>query len=407
MNRSIKSKEGKQMTKKQQQQQQHQRVLIIAGPHKTGSSSIQNSMYHWTLQHNHNASNSTNTTDTSSSSSSSSSSNAHFQNWSWPAPDLDQVYQFTNHQESMHWKIFYPFGEALHNCQISKHKGDPTKMKEYCLEIMKYYRKEFYTKWKEGYNLIIGTEALDLVGANKGAIRIDDLLEQLPFNYKNDQPQLQPQPQPQPQPQLQQYERLNGSNEDITVVIKYRSPRVKHLISWWHECCMNQMNFLQFLQLEMAKRPDRGSRIVDSLQLVQRFLDYGLHVVLIDLGGVGIHGYDVSNVIACDVMGIPCNHNKIIEGETEEPQIKNQKKGGDMGNITVGQMEEIEQIIRKRDCTFKHFLNGGHDKLEMLYASELKVILEACEDGVGGISRSEMNQQIIAVASQNGGSDEK
>ena len=276
----------------------------------------------------------------------------------------------------MHGKIFYPFGEALKGCRLR------SSLKEIlsCEEALQLYRNEFKKYWDEGYSLVIGTEAFDLVASDSTPIHVDELLDQMPWNQRSDEGGKK--------------NISSGSNDDVTVVLKYRSPRVQHLISWWHQCCMKKMSFSKFLEIEMTEYVERGSRIIDSLQVVERFTDRGLNVVLIDLSGVMEKGYDLSNVIACDIMKVPCTENKIIEGEADDPLIKNQKKGGDFGGVSEEQINEIEKIIRERDCSFRHLV--GNNKLKILYPKDLLDVFQSCGEN-SGISREVMTQRIYNI----------
>lgn len=337
---------------------ERQRVLLIAGPHKTGSTSIQNNMYQWMTSNNKN-----------------NNRHPHFKNWSWSGPE--EVFENSNRQEHMHGKIFYPFGEALHGCGFGRRIELQSEYS--CDKLLKLYRDTFKKHWNQGYNLVIGTEAFDWIGADIEPIAINHLLAQMPWNNAAN---------------YRGQSVVNGRNDDVTVVVKYRSPRVKHLISWWHQCCMKEMTFYQFVLKEMKDYDDRGSRIIDSLQLVERLLEAGLNVVLIDLSGVIDKGYDLSNVIACDVMKVPCTEDKNILGETEAPVVKNTKRGGNMGAITSDHMEKMEKVIRRRDCAFKHL--EGHDKLQILYPKDLAEVYQSCLEDEG-ITRKEMNNQILDI----------
>ncbi len=379
----------RQQQKQQKQQRQKnkeiktpkpQRIVLIAGPHKTGSSSIQNNMYKWTTIPN-------------------AQNKLLLPQWSWPSPtqiyddcnssggngnndgqDSSKKHKKKHEKEHMHGKIFYPFAEALHNCRIAKFR---TIYDMYsCQELIDVYKAEFQIQWDAGYNLIIGTEAFDLIGhipsiasaKNKDMLYMDDVLHQLP---------------------------KNTTKEDITIVIKYRSPRTKHLISWYHECCMNTMTFRKFLQSEMYDHPDRGSRIIDSLYLVQKLLLEGYHVVLFDLSGVLDKGYDISNLIACDVLDAKCTPNKEIVGELEPPKISNvkQQSKNQFGIFEEEDMKKIERIIRQRDCKFRKFLEGPYGSLlKVMYAKDYVTTMDWCKrQDEDGLTRKEMNEAIKEV----------
>ena len=69
-------------------------------------------------------------------------------------------------------------------------------------------------------------------------------------------------------------------------------------------------------------------RQIDSLGLVQHYLDHGLDVVLIDLGGANSNGLDKCDIIACEVLGnsARCPKGKQDEGNSDEgPTVANVK----------------------------------------------------------------------------------
>ncbi len=332
------------------------RIVLIAGPHKTGSTSIQNSMYRWMT-------NGTDDINSEGDEGENSNGDAILTSWSWPGPNtIFDLCSKETMKEYMHGKVFYPFGEALHGCKFGRRA-----IAEFyaCEELLDLYKEEFKKKWEDGYNLAIGTEAFDLVGSFNNGIKIEDIIQQMPTT----------------------------NLDDFTVVVKYRSPRVAHLISWYHECCMRDMSFPEFLVNEMTSFLHRGSRIIDSLHLAQVFLDFGLKVALIDLSGVHKEGYDVSNVIACDVLNVSCTDDKAIIGDTVLAEIKNVKSGGEYGSITDEDLGELEKIIRRRDCRFQNLMD--HPKLNLLYKKDLSDIMESCDGD--GISREEMSHEIRKI----------
>mmetsp|Transcript_436 Transcript_436/g.607 ORF Transcript_436/g.607 Transcript_436/m.607 type:complete len:383 (-) Transcript_436:42-1190(-) len=330
--------------------QERQRVVFIAGPHKTGSSSIQNNIYRWTSR---------------------GRKNNFLPNWSWPVPREIGRNFFPANKEHWHGKEFYPFAEAIRGCKF----GPRTLPSDFsCQQLIKLYRNEFKKSWNAGSNLLIGTEAFDYVSSKEDPIELDTLLNLMPWNLGNDN--------------------IKGSNDDITVILKYRSPRSSHLISWWHQCCMKDMSFHQYLSKKM--KIDHGAgRVIDSLHLVEHFLEKGLKVVLIDLSGVLRRNYDVSNIIVCDVLNVPCSQDKVPEGENKAPMVANSKRGGDMGGVTQEQIDKIEKIIRRRDCSFQSLLT--HENLTLLYAEDLLEIMKSCGSDEG-ISREEMTNEIIQIA---------
>ena len=65
-----------------------------------------------------------------------------------------------------------------------------------------------------------------------------------------------------------------------------------------------------------------------------------------------------------------------------------------MGPVTPNDLDEMEKIIRRRDCSFKDLL--GHSKLRILYPKDVVDVLEFCKEDES-ISMIEMEQQLLNV----------
>lgn len=91
---------------------------------------------------------------------------------------------------------------------------------------------------------------------------------------------------------------------------------------------------------------------LDSLNLVYKFLIQGINTVLIDLAGMLEKGYDLSNVIACDILGAVCTPRKHFFGDEtkERPIIANAKSK--KHTVTLEQMELIDEAIEDYECNF-------------------------------------------------------
>ena len=338
-----------------------QRVVLLAGPHKTSSSSIQRNIYHWL-----NAASEENGTSSLST------------QWAWPSPAksfLEHGCEMDNKLES---KIFYPFIEAIKGMHKSSRCITSFYSKR---EIIELYHDEIYKKWNQGYNLVIGSEAIDFIASerrNDGPIILNDLINELPWHLKGGNP-------------------FYGSDEDITAVVAYRAPRVDHLISLWHQCCMEDMSFYEYLthRIRIVVDPVRS---LDSLKLASVFLERGIETVLIDMSGVKALGYDMSNIVACDVLNAECNERKMFSGaQNEEVIIANTRFHSDENfNVTDAQLDRINDVIEMYDCNFMTMMQ--HTKFKVLYSNELDATLSKCNERKHTIhSRDAMVRQIIEI----------
>jgi len=210
-----------------------------------------------------------------------------------------------------------------------------------------------------------------------------------------------------------QRETWKDMESDLTVVVKFRSPKVEHLISIWHQCCL-EMTFEEYL-MTLDKKAGR-LHILEGIRLANIFLKRGIKVILVDMSGVTEKGYDISNVIACDVLDAACSESKELlmrdNNEVVTTEKRNIKKGhGEMGAITNVQLDKIDKLLRRYDCNFQKTLE--HENLTVLYRYELDHILEDCskgddeEDKRRPKTRDQLAKQIIEIVHMHNNSDSK
>lgn len=266
----------------------------------------------------------------------------------------------------MHYKGFIPLIMALLEGKLHNPIFD-----EYnCKEVISFYKKEFERVWRDSYNLVIGTESLDNLFSHnyKGQKVLNKLLRVLPLK-KNKDPD---------DGNENEEESWKAAESDLTVVVNYRAPRIDHLISLWHQCCAKDgVTFKKFLTSNVDKNSDRLHPL-NSIGLANVFLKRGLKTVLVDLSGVLDKGYDVSNVLACDILGEDCTDSKqLISAQGEAPKLKNVFQGNyTMGGITDEQLHRMDIVLRKYDCNFQHVLEN--ENLKILYPFELDHIMAEC-----------------------------
>jgi len=318
-----------------------QRVVLLAGPHKTSSSSEQYNIIRWL------------------------DNDTFLPGWSWPAPMIDdkgRCSSKTSHV-SERPKIFYTYigtlnGTGQNKCLRKAYDAQGMTGKN----LTQDFEQEFRKSWSKGSNLIIASEAMDFVLSAKYKdnknILLNRILHGMPWNSYDDTGT-----------------RLEGSNDVITVVVHFRAPRVEHLISLWHQCCMDTMSFRNYLTIYVKSRKN-ALHSLNSLGLAEAFLEADLQVTLLDMSGISSRGYDTSNVVACDVLDADCTVNKTVVGDPTPPSIRNVKDHSHGG--TDSQLEQMDQIIKNYDCSFQNIFN--HENLTILYAEELTNIFDDCEN---------------------------
>jgi len=325
-----------------------QRVVLLVGPHKTASSSVQANLIRWTSEYDN-----------------------RLPNWSWPQPSF--VSSCNNGP-----KVFYPYfitlnGSGKEQCLRKQYKLWGLQEKD----LLSDYKNAYRDEWSAGKSLVIASEAMDFVSSERtdGDLMLSRILDGLPWN-SNDLSGLQ----------------LEGSNDDVTIVVKFRAPRVEHLVSLWHQCCMGSMTFYEYITIRLPSKKD-PIRSLDSLRLVEIFLEKGFEVIIIDMEGATNKGYDISDVVACDVLGARCTPVKKIIGENILPLISNVKKHNDL-YVSDDQLEMMEKAIRNYDCNFQNMMR--HDSLTALYPEVLMKIFESCQF-ISQDSRIETRGNLVEV----------
>jgi len=338
-----------------------QRIVVIAGPHKTASTSILNNLYSWTSAH-----------------------SQVLPNWVWPLPRAALEFckcMWPQNAVKCIAEAFYPFVNAL--------TGNKMRMfNEYdSSEVVNLYQDAMKDMWRGGYSLIIATEAMDHLVRSYNTLSLNKFLNTLPLeeNYSDDN-----------------VVRLSADRKDVTIVVNFRAPRVEHLVSIWHQCCMERESFIEFLTT-MPKYVNKMHSL-DSLLLSETFLKSGLNVVLIDMSGIARDGYDISNVVACDILKANCTETEelvTMEDDNVVASIMNVKSHkGDEGGVTEDQMNRIDNAIQEYDCSYRHVLE--YENLTVLYNYKLGHIMANCpkQKGTGNnkLGRKELAKRIQSIA---------
>ena len=336
-----------------------QRVLLLVGPHKTASTSIQINMMNWLNDEYH--------------------PSGLAKTWAWPSP----IQKFRNdgctkHETMEHfvfyWWIHAMMGRKDVNC-MHYSNGEEFYSRQQMIEI---YRREFYDQWMKGYSLVIASEGMDFVGSPNVGL-LEGIIHQLPWHANYSQS-------------------ASGSDNDITVVVVYRSPRVDHLKSMWHQKSMRKgQTFHDYLT-----SPNLSLKSLDSLYISKQFLDRGLKVDLVDMAGVLKKGYDISNVVACDILGAACNKDKSFHSAENETAIimnvKNNMEAASNVNVTTDKLDLIDEMILSYDCSLVSILQ--HPNITILHSHSIEQLLQTCQDcNKGGCigSRTELEMKISAI----------
>jgi hypothetical protein len=196
----------------------------------------------------------------------------------------------------------------------------------------------------------------------------------------------------------------------ITVVVAYRTPKIKHLISMWHQNIMkpgkeNKISFYDWI----TKDPNSLGPM-DALGMVDMFLTHtDWNVALLDLEGLKVNEWDESNLVACKILQGTCYNRMLTDvsksREIKEPVIANVRSHEREPNVPQKALDEMEEVLRSYDCKYQDMIqrerNG--DRLKIYYPIGLDKTMKICssmynDKDTRGQSRMEMKALIKDIA---------
>jgi hypothetical protein len=192
----------------------------------------------------------------------------------------------------------------------------------------------------------------------------------------------------------------------ITVVVAYRTPKVKHLISMWHQNMIEKSMNSTFFEWITTTKNNLGS--LDALGMVEMFLTFTeWNVVLLDLEGLRVNQWDESNLVACEIMQGTCSNRALINiynEELKEPILTNVRSHEQEPNVPQEALDEMEQVLRFYDCHYQDMLQrelDGH-RLKIYYPIGLDETMKFCTsrkktNTMRRQSRSEMVSNIKQI----------
>jgi len=303
-----------------------QRICILAGPHKTGSTSIQENFRNWyniSLSHPlHN-------------------------NWVWPNQGgKAEYYQIISGliQNKINNKIKIEYGTLENGLQKR--------------------RNEIEKQWKNGYNIVFGSEVLDVA-----SVKGDETF------FERFSSKLLPE---------------DVLDEQINVVVMYRTPKIKHLISLWHE---------NFKHLEWRnQKKNNFARFCTGkeysplygLELVRKLLqETNWNVDLVPLEPLVEHGWETSSFVACQILKVKCDEKKPVN--VTSPKVlnvydKNNPKFKSAGNekrivpnVPNQTLTEIDRILNIFDCNYLHLVTDKNKRLKIHFSEWLQKRMKNCQ----------------------------
>jgi len=294
-------------------------------------------------------------------------------------------------------------------------------------KVRDYFRALFAKPWKEGKNLLLAAEAfdtlverlviqenddrkgVDLHVSDDSGLMIDQLMRILPFDDDDDERSL----------------RL----EDIEVHLNFRSPRIKHLISIWH-----QKGSMYTLRYFMRNLGVLNMYQINTLGLALQFLRRGIRVTVVDMLGVreketreeeaaaaaSRDGGDgditviggLQGVVGCEILRMDdlCDdtsrmHLPGFPRKVDPLNVKEDKHGQ---NMSEDQLTRMGRLLDAYDCGVWRHLRRYRDEglLRILHPSEH--LFETCSDDDVDNNEDELSfrdvlKQLTEIAKEDNG----
>jgi len=297
--------------------------------------------------------------------------------------------------------------------------------------IRDYFRSLFRHPWEEGKNLVIGAEAFDSVvqhlrrngvhendGNSNSNIDLGEELHVSPYSDKMIDNLLD----------LFPWDGNNSTSsslrlDDIEVHVNFRTPRVSHAISIWH-----QLGLTLTLRQYLVKKALDELYQSNSLALALQYVRKGIKTTIVDMAGVKekeVHekGENESKsksdgktkkkkedvvvgglqgVVACEILRMDslCDDTSKLHLPGYKIAVENINLKSDKGehNLTDEQLEEIDRVMNEYDCGVWQHLRKYQEKglLRILHPS--KNLFSTCNpEGDKDMSFYEMLQRIREI----------
>ncbi len=360
-------------------EQKKPRIAILAGPHKTASTTLQtffSSVAGSTVRLTNRTIESSHTHEPHSS----------VTDWVWPlgvSEEYDEESSLGGGFKTMKPAKFYSVLASL----ISGRRRVvffSNKSEKSLDKAREYHRALFRRPWEEEKNIIIAAEAFDTLVeglvdekndgrgedihvSSTSSEMIDALLDVFPWGETNYTSPL----------------RL----DDIEVQINYRTPKISHVRSIWHQLG-KRTTLRQFLYNDNFRH---HLYQLNSLALALQFVRRGIKTSILDMRGasensvpengtdsnVGIGG--LQGIVACEVLrmgeenGLCDDQSRLhLPGYKSSLKDMNQKADKNVVNLTPDQLDEISSLLEEYDCSVWQHLQKyqAQGLLRILHPSE-------------------------------------
>ena len=298
-----------------------QKIVILPGPHKTGTTSVQSFLLSMTKKQ-------------------------KLGDWEWPASSSKA------------------FSDVAHSIFFDETDEKGVRSRK---------RSKIQAVWKRRHSVVFGAELLDYVAAAPRETldaAFERLMEIIPSDVvpKEDMTAVVMYRTPRSshlisawKQQIAMARHKNGGGGHIWRIMLEKTGKKKQpapsLAEWlctsqWQE----RMEF--FVQRIVAAQ-------INPMGVAHAFSNH-MNVIVGDMSEMK----DISNTIACKVLQVPCtSDNKIVGLAEKKPKVLNQRDNPVEIGLSPNDMKEVEDVLRRMDCYYYCDLRGnltildGHDSM--------------------------------------------
>jgi hypothetical protein len=325
-----------------------QKIVILPGPHKTGTTSVQAALFRWM-----------HTTTNDGDFTTKSHNTSLFGDWAYPVPT---VKEFESSIQSYSYANNLVGGKGF-SPMITRLFANPSKSPEESIlssPLLLLYRQKIQQAWDQGYNLVIASEHLDRL------VLMADDDEPVLSSSKNTLRRVSPD---------QLWERFlhllppsARTTENMIIGIQHRTPRMDHLISLWHHLGKQQESLLDYMTKPTKPGLRSAAYSLNSLGLADFFVQRGHVVRILDTGSPSLlleqrTMMDLPIAVACHVLQISTNISHCIESlgnnntttsSSGTSKHLNQRSDPGERKVDTHTLQAINRLLMDYDCQFYH-----------------------------------------------------
>ena len=154
----------------------------------------------------------------------------------------------------------------------------------------------------------------------------------------------------------------------LDLVVNYRRPRQDHWLSIWKQLYRKTTDNKVSSYATFLCDPDDQVRIWEYLDCVANPLGLVTALLeafpstttsttttvhLLDMQGIAALHRDVGHVVACDILQVPCTDHHWLP-QIDHPIVQNSRSRP--SGLTMDQLDDMEWILRYRDCSYRRQL---------------------------------------------------